>query len=299
MKLFDVIKNIFSTKNKSKNALSPEELYGIQKAFVDILSKYTSISSTIENIDENMHKKHSGLFGDKFECSLFYTPRECYAIRFKDDMTPEEFHQVFNLLKNEMGDPNIYAEFDGYVWNREEYILTLGLVALNYKYDVPMICVHKKTTDFSATVDYKEYAFIADSINKPLIARKIKEDRKGFYPIFFGRSFDDRQHSQYVSMDNLQNAMIYVYYKEKMIELSIIPLVRISELDDANTKNKRLKRNVANVQKNLSEAYPDAELKVARPQDKFTTFAMISDIYMIEEELNRLLEETKDYYETK
>ena len=298
MKLFDVINNIFSSKKKSKNTLCPEELRKIQKSFVDILSKYTSISSTVENIDESMQKKHSGLFDDKFECSLLSTHRGAYAIRFKDDMTPEEFNQVFDLLKNDMGNPDIFSEYDGYVWTREGYIVSLGLVALGYKYEVPMICVYNDITEFSSAVDYKEYAFIADSINKPLIARKIKEDRKSFYPIAFGKSFDDRHHPQYMSIDNLQNAMVYVLYKEKKIELCVIPLVPISELDDTNSKNRRLKQDAAKL-KDLSEAYPESELRVSRPQDKHTKFAMISDISIIEEKLNQFLEETKDYYETK
>lgn len=299
MNLFDFFKKVFSKNEKNKNVISAEKLLNIQKVFLEILSKYTSISLTLEDMDKNINRKPSGIFSNKYNCSAFYTPRGCYAIRFNDNMPPEEFHQVFDLLKNDMGDPDIFSEYDGYVWTLDGYIVSLGLVALGYKYEVPMICVYNDITEFSSTVDYKEYAFIADSINKPLIARKIKEDRKSFYPIYFGKSFDYRQHPQYASMDNLQNAMIYVSYKEKKIELCIIPLVRMSELDDVNAKNKRLKRNVANVQKNLSEAYPEAEFKVARPQDKFTTSAMISDISMIEETLNQLLEETKGYYETK
>ena len=100
-------------------------------------------------------------------------------------------------------------------------------------------------------------------------------------------------------MDDLQNASVYVSYKRNRIELSIIPLVRISELDDVDPKNKRLKQNAANVQNNLSKAYPETNLRVARPQDKFTTYALVSDISMIEESLNQLLKETKDYYEIK
>ena len=295
--MLDFIKKIFT--KKQKEALSPEKLSEIKKVFLEILNKYTSISLTLEGVDEGIKNRASGLFSDKYECSVFRVPRGCYAIRFIDNMPAEEFYQVFDLLKNDMGDPDIFSECDGYVWTRQGYIISLGLVRLNLHYEVPMICVYNDISEFSATVDYKEYTLIANSINKPLIERKIKPDRKSIYPIFFGSSFNDRNQPCYISIDNLQNATVYVSYKRNRIELCIIPLVRISELDDVNPKNKRLKQNAANVQNNLSKAYPETDIRVARPQDKFTTYAFVSDISMIEESFNQLLEETKDYYEIK
>ncbi len=297
MKLLNFCKKIFLTKEK--NTVSPEELCKIKSAFLDIVRKYTSISSTIERIDKNTKNKLAGLFGNKFECSLFYTPREYYAIRFNDEMPSEEFDQVLDLLKNDMGLPDIFSEYDGYVWNREGYIVTLGLVELNYNYDVPMICVHKNISEFSATVDYKEYVFVADSINKPLVDRKIKTYQSMFYPIGFGRSFTDREHPGYISIDSLPDSTVFVQYKNNKLKLDIVPYVRISELDTVSAKSKHTKQNTGKVKAKLTETYPNVEFKAMRPQDKFTISVMISDISMIEEKLNQLLEETKGYYETK
>ena len=291
MKLFNFYKKIFSTKEK--DTISPEELCKIKSAFLDIVSKYTSISSTIESIDKNTKNKLAGLFCNKFECYLFYTPKEYYAIRFNDEMPSKEFNQVFDLLKNDMGNPNIFSEYDGYVWTREGYIITLGLVGLNYNYDVPMICVHKNITEFSSTVDYNEYVFVADSINKPLIERKIIK-HMSCYPIVFGKSFTDMKCPRYATMTMLPNSMVSVDYINKKLELTIIPLVSSSEVDIVNKKNKRTKQNTVKIQ----VAYPESEFKVMKTQDKHTVFALIGDNSMIAEKLNELLEETKDYYET-
>lgn len=261
MKLLDLLKKIFSPTEKNENNLKPEGLYGIQNAFLDTLCKYTSITSTIESIDDDLNKKLYGSFCDKFECSLFNVTRGCYAIRFKDDMLPEEFHQVFNLLKNDMGDPNIFSEYDGYVWTREGYIITLGLVGLSYKYDVPMICVRPNTTKFSSTIEYKEYAMIADAINKPLIVRGINVQERGFYQIAYSRQF---AYSTYIE---LPKSIIYVHYKERKLELSIVPVMK------------------------------EGAYKVVKTKNQLRKYVFVRDISMVEEKLNELLEETKDYYE--
>lgn len=298
MKLFDFLKKILSPKKKNENTLNPDELYEIQKAFLDILSKYTSISSTIESIDENTNNKLSGLFCDKFECSLFRTYKQAYAIRFNNNMAPEEFNQVFNLLKNNMGNPNIFSEYDGYVWTQDGYVLSLGLVRLNYHYDVPMICVHKNINEFSATVDYEEYAFIADAINRPLIERNIFNHRS-YYPIIFGKSFTDMKHPGYANMVMLPNSIVTVDYRNKKLELTIVPLVSSGEVDVINTKNKRAKQNAAEVKEKIKKAYPESEFKLVKNQDRHTVYALISDNSILEEKLNQFLEETKYYYETK
>ena len=41
-----------------------------------------------------------------------------------------EFHEIFELLKNDWGLPNSFSEYDGYVWNQEGCIITVGLVRL-------------------------------------------------------------------------------------------------------------------------------------------------------------------------
>jgi len=262
MKLLDLFKKIFLPTEKNENNLKPEGLYEIQNAFLDTLCKYTSITSTIESIDEDLNKKLYGSFCDKFECSLFNVTRGCYAIRFKDDMLPEEFHQVFNLLKNDMGDPNIFSEYDGYVWTREGYIITLGLVGLNYNYDVPMICVRKNITKFSSTVEYKEYIMVANAINRPLIGRGMNVQERDFYQIAYTKQF------AYSTLVDLPKSMTYISYKEKKLEVSIVPVIQ------------------------------EGAYRVLKTQNQLRKHVLVRDISMIEEKLNELLEETKDYYET-
>ena len=160
-----------------------------------------------------------------------------------------------------------------------------------------MICVHKNITEFSSTVDYNEYVVVADSINKPLIERKIIK-HMSCYPIIFGNSFNDMKYPLYANMIMLPNSMLTVEYINKKLELTIVPLVSSSEVDVIDTKNKRAKQNAIEDKKKIKEAYPKLEFKVMKTQDKHTVFALIGDNSMIAEKLNELLEETKDYYET-
>ena len=80
---------------KRKDHSEHNENMTIKKAYIEILGKYTTISS-YEYI-KNIKKPLAGEFINGFWCSTFWVSKGIYAIRFKDDMRPNEFNQIFEF----------------------------------------------------------------------------------------------------------------------------------------------------------------------------------------------------------
>ena len=232
----------------------------IKKIYINLLEKYTTISSTTRSIAFDAKKRMPGKFWDKFDCSMFLVSKGEYAIRFNDDMRPKEFHEIFELLKNDWGLPNSFSEYDGYVWNQEGCIITVGLVRLNHCYEVPMICVRGSTNPFYPIIPFSEYNLIADFISKPLIERGINLQDRSFYKISYSKEFG------YGDIISMENSMISITYKNNVLSLSIIPLRQ------------------------------EGEFKAIEYKQQYRKEILAGDVSILDKKFDQLLEETKEYH---
>ena len=232
----------------------------IKKTYINLLEKYTTISSTTKSIAFDAKKRMSGKFWDKFDCSMFLVSKGEYAIRFNDDMRPNEFHEIFELLKNDLGLPDSFSEYNGYVWNQDRCIITLGPVILNYAYEVPMICVRRGTNLFYPIIPFSKYNLIADYISKPLIERGINLQDRSFYKISYSKEFG------YGNIISMENSMISIHYKNNVLSLSIIPLRQ------------------------------EGEFKAIEYKQQYRKEILAGDVSTLDKKFDQLLEETKEYH---
>ena len=175
--------NIFKRKNKSK------EDTGIKNTFLSFVQKYTSIPSQTETIDRDLKECRPGIFINELDCSLFLVFQRDYAIRFKDNMNFKECQKVFSFLKNEFGDPDFFAEYCGYIWEKENYCLLFGLVSLNYNYEVPMIRICRNISIFDRKITYKKYHDITDAISSTLKNWGIDLQEYAFFQLTYTNDF--------------------------------------------------------------------------------------------------------------
>lgn len=250
MSIFD----IFKRKSKAKK----EDDF--KNTFLEFVGKYTSIQSTIKTFNSDIKKGCSGLFMNEWACSLFLAPGAHYAIRFKDDMSGGEFQDVFHFLEKELGEPDFFTEYDGYVWKKEKYYLTFGLVALNYNYEVPMICLCRNVSVLFERIAYKRYCLIADAITNALKRWGVDTQKNGFYKINYSQDFG------FGDIVQFDDRMVIVHYKGTKLSISVTPLRPVGEFQSMEYK-KTMKKEVCQI----------AE----------------SDIEMA---LEKLLEETKEYH---
>ena len=260
MGFFDFIKKKIVPANYPEENDNHKKNDTIKKTYINLLEKYTSISFAYKSIDMDVRKQHSGTFVNKYDCSLFLVSKGEYAIRFNDDMRPKEFHEIFELLKNDWGLPNSFSEYDGYVWNQEGCIITLGLVSLNHCYEVPMICVRGSTNPFYPIIPFSEYNLIADFISKPLIERGINLQDRSFYKISYSKEFG------YGDIISMENSMISILYKNNVLSLSIIPLRQ------------------------------EGEFKAIEYKQQYRKEILAGDVSILDKKFDQLLEETKEYH---
>ena len=214
-----------------------------------LLKKYTSIRVSFESIDEGIKIQSSGKFANHFECTMFQPSKGVYAIRFPDNMQPEEFNTVFQLLMGNWGEPDYFSEWNGYVWKEENCILTFGLISLNYNYDVPMICVRSKLSTFFSKIPYAEYCLVADAMTKPLQNRQIYT--ANFYKILYSKEFG------FTVIKDLTSGTLFVKYKNSKLAVSFIPTrseeqFKIMEIKKAY-KTELSGVSIPNIEHNLSK----------------------------------------------
>ena len=260
MGFFGFIKKKIVPANYHKENDNQKKNDTVKKTYINLLEKYTSISFAYKSIDIDVRKRHSGTFVNKYDFSMFLVSKGVYAIRFNDDMRPKEFHEIFELLKNDWGLPNSFSEYDGYVWNQEGCIITLGLVSLNHCYEVPMICVRRDLPPFSDIVPFEKYILIADYINKHLIERGINLQENAFYKVNYSKEFG------YGNIISLENSMVSIAYKNNVLKLSIIPL------------------------------RPEGEFKAIEVKQQHRKEILVSNVSTLDKKLDQLLEETREYH---
>ena len=134
-----------------------------------VLVLYTNIDISKKDITKEVKKGIKGKFNNLYDCITYLNYSIEYAIRFNDDMKAEEFDNVFETLIKDLGEPDLFNEWEGYIWKRRGYVIALGLVSLNYNYEVPMICVKRRTSIFNSNLDYKKYIEIANSLKYPIL----------------------------------------------------------------------------------------------------------------------------------
>ena len=175
-------------------------------------------------------------------------------------MKAEEFDNVFETLIKDLGEPDLFNEWEGYIWKRRGYVIALGLVSLNYNYEVPMIFVKRRTSIFNSNLDYKKYIEIANSIREPLINRGVNPQIMTYYKIGYFKEFGFSVHVRTLSK------FISINYKKSKLSINITPVVR--ELNNEIIKN----------------------------QDRFNKEIKINNDLELKSKLEELLEETKEYH---
>lgn len=227
--------------------------------YLNLINKYTNIIISGENTSKKDKNEEKGLFKDLYECTTFKN----HAIRFNDCMKCDEFEKVFEILTNDLGNPDLFGEYDGYIWKMKGYIITFGFVSLNYNYEVPMICVKNKISIFSNSIDYKKYNEIAISMNEPLIKRGIYASKISYYKINYYREYG---FSMFV---HANNHMLNINYKKPKLSISISPINHFI--------NKEIIEN----------------------QKKYNKKIWINNDFELKNKLEELLEETKEYHNLK
>ena len=228
--------------------------------YINLLCLYTNIDISKKDITKEVKKVIKGKFNDLYDCVTYLNYSKEYAIRFNDDMKAEEFDNVFETLIKDLGEPNLFNEWEGYIWKRRGYVIALGLVTLNYNYEVPMICVKRRTSIFNSNLDYKKYIEIANSIREPLINRGVNAQRMTYYKIGYFKEFGFSVHIRTISK------FISISYKKTKLSINITPVVH--ELNNEIIKN----------------------------QDRFNKEIKINNDLELKSKLEELLEETKEYH---
>lgn len=228
--------------------------------YINLLGLYTNIGISKKDITKEVKKGIKGKFNNLYDCVTYLNYSKEYAIRFNDDMKAEEFDDVFETLIKDLGDPDLFNEWEGYIWKRRGYVIALGLVSLNYNYEVPMICVKRRTSIFNSNLDYKKYIEIANSIREPLINRRVNPQRMTYYKIGYFKEFGFSVHIRTLSK------FISINYKKSKLSINVTPVVH--ELNNEIIKN----------------------------QDRFNKEIKVNNDFELKSKLEELLEETKEYH---
>lgn len=207
MSFFD----IFRRKDDKKEDIE------IKSSFISFIEKYTSIHTSSETLDKDVKKHLSGSFNGKTECSIFMANDIHYAVRFNDDMMPNEFNEVFGFLTKEFGNPDFFSEYHHYVWKKESCYLTFGLMQLNYHYEIPMVCVCRSISDSNGTIPYERYCYVADVISNVLKKWNVDTQNDGFFKINYFKDFG------FATMAQSDNLIISIGYKKPELSLSVTP----------------------------------------------------------------------------
>lgn len=243
----------------SKRKLIKEEKFSNYfQQYINLIEKYTDIKIKNNNVTKEVKKGITGKFNQLYDCVTYLHYSEEYAIRFNDDMKADEFDHVFEVLLNELGEPDLFDEWKGYIWKRKGYYILFGLVSLNYNYEVPMICV-KRSIFLTGCIKYKKYNFIATSMSEPLIERGINSQSLTYYKINYFKEFGFSVYARTTT-----NFIVFNYNKN-ILSISISPIVH-----EGNTEimeNHKYYKEIKSVN--------ELELKL---------------------ELEELLEETKEYH---
>lgn len=206
---------MFRRKNKTPS------LSFLEKAYVELVEKYTSIFITQKTPQKAAHAKSEGTFLTGISCSLFLVHKKCFAIRFENNMKNKDFHDVFHLLVKEFGDPKLVAAFRGYVWKREGYVVTFGNIPLNYDNEVPMICVEQTLGIFANSTPYQTYQEMNHAILSPLKSWGIIEHEDDCCPISY---VGKEGYRAYFEMDNLS---IFITFNKGNLGVYMIPVTRL------------------------------------------------------------------------
>ena len=103
------MKNLFKPQNADEKK-TPKKVYS------ELIEKYTSIPFSYDRINENIKQKLTGKFLGRLDCSMYLVPRNIYALRFGDSVGADDFEIIFDSLKADLGEPDFYAEYEGYIW---------------------------------------------------------------------------------------------------------------------------------------------------------------------------------------
>ncbi|MBR2970268.1 MAG: hypothetical protein IKC48_00510 [Clostridia bacterium] len=248
---------MFCFKRKIKNEDSNKD-NPLKREYSTLLKKYTSLDYTYESIDQNIQKRLCGEFTNGYDCSMYLTYDSRYAIRFKGDMTATEFDDVFTVLIKDLGNPDFFCDYEGYVWKKDGFYIIYGLYSLNYNYEVPMICV--SANDIGRKMAYNRYSAVAQAISNPLIARGLNPQKIHYYKIAFFREFGFG-----VTFES-KDTMVSINYDKNTLEISFVPLRPEGEVKGLELESGK-KRQMHGI-----------------------------TITNLEKSLNKLLEETKDYH---
>ena len=229
--------------------------------YINLLGLYTNIDISKKDITKEVKKGIKGKFNNLYDCITYLNYSKEYAIRFNDDMKAEEFDNVFETLIKDLGEPDLFNEWEGYIWKRRGYVIALGLVSLNYNYEVPMICVKRRTSIFNSNLDYKKYIEIANSIREPLINRGVNPQIMTYYKIGYFKEFGFSVHIRTLSK------FISISYKKSKLSINITPVVH--ELNNEILKN----------------------------QNRFNKEIKVENDLELKSKLEELLEDTKEYHE--
>ena len=107
------------------------------------------------------------------------------SIKFKDDLNPLEFNEIFQMIINHFGEPNYYSSNRGYIWDKGYHFISFGIVALNYNYEVPMIYIFNEIHKYDKIIDYKEYNLIANIMYLTVEENGCIITNKDFYKIVY------------------------------------------------------------------------------------------------------------------
>lgn len=201
----------------SKRRPQKEELYYIQE-YINLIDRYTDIKFTNNNITKEVKKGIKGKFNRLYDCVTYLHFSKEYAIRFNDDMKADEFEYVFEILLSDLGEPDLFDEWKGYIWKRKGYYILFGLVSLNYNYEIPMICI-KRSIFLTGCIKYKKYNFIATSMSEPLIERGINSQSMTYYKINYCKEFGFSAYARTTT-----NFIVFNYNKN-ILSISISPIV--------------------------------------------------------------------------
>lgn len=194
----------------------------VQNAFLSLVEKYTNIPSSAKSIHKDISNRLSGFFMNNFDCSLFLVSKTKRAIRFNDEMSGTDFNRVFDSLVIDLGDPDVFSERDGYVWEKDGYFITYGLVVLNHAYEVPMLCIDNELSS-GQKIPYKHYITIATAINNTLQNWGIDNHKNNYYKVNYSKEFG------FGSLIQLDNYLMLIHFKKPKLSLSLMPITPADE----------------------------------------------------------------------
>ena len=94
-------------------------------------------------------------------------------IKFKEDVTPEQFYKVFDRMRELLGEPTCVHTLYGFTWEYGDEIVTLGSVEESYKCYITEIFILNKIPT-GARFKYDEYTRIVNTVKSVLAAHGMK-----------------------------------------------------------------------------------------------------------------------------